>query len=291
MLQDVLVQFTQRLCGLDTELVEEPSARRVKGGQRVGLSSAAIQRRHLQLHQALLERMRDDKRLQLSQQVAVTAQLEVELDRLDDRGQPFFLQPRALPGEQTVRAHARERLSAPDTQRLLKPLTSDPRLIVHARATRPAERLLPAVDITLAESHLQQVAARVVEQPAAVGARLHQPLAEPRDVHLEAVTRPRGRLLAPQLIDQLVDGHHATAHQRQHREQRSRPLTPQRHLSAIHPRLNRTEQLDPKPVGAVGHAGQHRVSYVTRAPDSTPDAWLVGERLVGGYRPLRRCPP
>ena len=83
MLQDVLVQFAQRLCGLDTELVEEPSARGVKGGQRVGLSSAAIQRHHLQLHQALLERMRDDQRLQLSQQLAVTAQLQVELDRLD----------------------------------------------------------------------------------------------------------------------------------------------------------------------------------------------------------------
>jgi hypothetical protein len=34
---------------------------------------------------------------------------------------------------------------------------------------------------------------------------------------LEAVTRPRWRLLAPQLIDQLVDGHHATAHRRQPR--------------------------------------------------------------------------
>lgn len=42
MLQDVLVQFTQRLCGLDTELVEESSARGVKGGQCVGLSAAAI---------------------------------------------------------------------------------------------------------------------------------------------------------------------------------------------------------------------------------------------------------
>src|ERR1700759_3883938 len=121
--------------------------------------------------------MCNDKRLQLSQQVAMSAQLQVELDRFDCRAQPLFLQPRALPGEQTVGAQPRERLSAPNTQRLLKPLTSEPRLISHTRAPRPAERPLPAVEIALSESHLQQVPARVVDQPASVGACLRQPLA------------------------------------------------------------------------------------------------------------------
>ena len=85
-------------------------------------------------------------------------------------------------------------------------------------------------------------------------------------MHLQAVARTRGRVLAPQLVDQPVGGHDATAHQRQDREQRPRPLTPQRHRPAIHPRLDRTEQLDPQPTGAVGHPGRHRVSYVTCAP-------------------------
>ena len=124
-LQDVLVQLAQRLCGLDAELVDEPSARGLEGRQRVGLPSAAIERQHLQLHQALLEGMRDDQRLQLAQQLAVAAQLQVELDPLDDRGQPLLLQPRALRGEQAVRAHAPQRLTAPDTKRLLDPVPSD----------------------------------------------------------------------------------------------------------------------------------------------------------------------
>ena len=45
----------------------------------------------------------------------------------------------------------------------------------------------------------------MTDQPAAVGARLGQPLAQPRDMHLQAVARPRGRLLTPQLIDQAID--------------------------------------------------------------------------------------
>ena len=40
-LEDVLVQLAQRLCGLDAELVDEPSARGLEGRQRVGLSSGS----------------------------------------------------------------------------------------------------------------------------------------------------------------------------------------------------------------------------------------------------------
>ena len=265
-------------------------ARGLEGRQRVGLPSAAIQRQHLQLHQALLEGMRDDQRLQLAQQLAVAAQLEVELDPLDDRGQPLLLQPRALAVEQAVRAHSPERLAAPDTKRLLDPLAGAPRLTVRARPPRPVERPLPAVDIALARLQLQQIAARLTDQPAAVGARLGQRLAQPRDVHLQAVARPRGRLLAPQLIDQPVDGHDATAHQRQHREQRPRPLTrpappaghpptprPDRATRSETRRSCRPSERPPRP-------------YVACAPTLRPRGWPpVGAPLVAGWRPARGC--
>ena len=97
-------------------------------------------------------------------------------------------------------------------------------------------------------------------------------------MHLQAVARSRGRLIAPQLVDQPVGGHHATAHQRQQREQRPRPLTPQRYRSAIDPRLDRTEQLDPKPVC---HPGRHRISHV--CADSTPHR---RPQLARGWRPV-----
>ena len=159
--KDVLVELAQRLGGLDAELLHESRAGGVEGRQRVGLSSAAIQREHLQLDEALLEGMRDDQRFQLPQQLAVPAQLQVELDALDDRGQSLLLQPRALGGEQRVRADSPERLAAPDTERVLDPLPGDARLAVGTRPTRSVERLLPAVEIALSRLQLQQVAARV----------------------------------------------------------------------------------------------------------------------------------
>src|SRR4051794_10056018 len=130
------------------------------------------------------------------------------------------------PPARPPRARPTERRAAPDPQRLLAPLTSDSRLAVCARRTCPLERLLPAIDITLAGSHDQQIAARLTDQPAGVGARLGQPLAQPRDMHLQAVARTRGRVLTPKFVDEPVGRHHATAHQGQDREQRPRPRTP-----------------------------------------------------------------
>ena len=199
--ENVLVQIAQPLSGLDAELLHEPGARGLEGRQRVGLPPAAIERQHLQLHEALLEGMRDDQRVQLAQELAVAAQLEVELDPLDDRGQALLLQARALGIEQTVRAHSPERLAAPETKRLVDPLPSGLRLTARARAMRLAKRLLPAVDIALARLHIQQIAVRLIDQPAAVSASLAQRLAQARDMHLQAYTRSRGRVLAPQLVD------------------------------------------------------------------------------------------
>ena len=203
--------------------------------------------------------MRDDQRVQLAQELAVAAQLEVELDPLDDRGQALLVEARALCIEQTVRAHSPQRVAAPETKRLVDPLPSGLRLTARARAMRLAKRLLPAVDIALARVHIQQVAVRLIDQPAAVSASLAQRLAQARDMHLQADTRSRGRVLAPQLVDQPLGGHDATALQRQDREQRPRPLTPQRHRPATHTHLDRTEQLDLQPNGAVGQPRCHRV--------------------------------
>ena len=146
------MEIAQRLGGLDAELVDEPPASGLEGRQRVGLPSAPIQRQHLQLHQALHEGMRADQRLQLTEQLAVAAQLQVELDSLDDGGQPFLFKSRSLRGEQAVRAHSTERLAAPDAERLLDALARDARLTVRTRPASPLERLLPAVDIALARS-------------------------------------------------------------------------------------------------------------------------------------------
>ena len=251
MAQDVLVQLAQRLAWLDAELLHEPRAGGVEGLQRFGLSPGSIQRQHLQLHQALLEGMCDDQRLQLAQQLAVAAQLQVKLDPLNHRGQALFLEPRPLAIKQLVCAHSRERRSAPHTERLLDRRPRGLQPTGRSVPPRPAERRLPPVHIARAGTQLQNVAARSTDQPLCIAARLHQRLAQPRDVHLQAATCPRRRILAPQLIDQPLAAHHATPDKRQHRQQRARPLPAERDLAAIDPRLDRPEQLDPKPTVAV----------------------------------------
>jgi hypothetical protein len=102
--------------------------------------------------------------------------------------------------------------------------------------------------------------------PAFARAGLRQRPAQARDVHLQALSRPRGRIVTPQLIDEPLAAHQATAHQRQHRQQRPRPFTTQRHQPTIHMRLNRTEHLDPKPTGAVGYRRDHGLSRTSSRP-------------------------
>jgi hypothetical protein len=97
----------------------------------------------------------------------------------------------------------------------------------------------------------------------------------------------RRRVLSPQLIDQPLVAHHPTSDQRQHREQRARPLTAERDLAAIEPRLDRTEQLDLKPTVAV-HGSQSRPSSrVTRLyADRMAACWrAVGGRAGPGAAP------
>ena len=109
------MQFAERLCGLDSELLDGPCTGTMERRQRVGLPPGAIQGEHLELYEALLERMRDDERLELPQELAVPAELEVELDRLDRRREALFLESRRLGIEQLVPAGSLQRRSAPHT--------------------------------------------------------------------------------------------------------------------------------------------------------------------------------
>ena len=144
-----------------------------------------------------------------------------------------------------MRAGAAERRSPPDAERLLEPQPRRLEPAGRAGLPRPDHRRRPAVDIARAGSELKGVAARLTDQPVCIAARLRQRLAQPRDVHLQAVTRPCRGILAPQFVDQPLAGHRATLHQGEHRQQRARPLTAERDLPVIHPRLDRTEYLDP----------------------------------------------
>ena len=171
-------------------------------------------------------------------------------------------------------------------------LPSDPRLTVRARPTRSPERLLPTVDIALAGSHVQHVAARLTDQPAAVGARLGQPLAQARDMHLQA-RRAHAR-----------EAPRPTAHRSAGRwSRRDRPSAPGPRTApaaADPPAPPPGHPPAPRPDRATRSA-THRSCRPSRTPprvlrhvcaDSTPRRWRpVGAPLAAGWRPPRRCSP
>src|SRR5215208_3565652 len=150
----------------------------MKRRQRVGLPTRAIQRQHLQLYQALLERMRHHERLELPEELAVPAELNVKLDRLDRCREALFLEPRPLGIEQLVPAGSLQRRSSPDAERLLdrRPRVVEP--TVGVCSARPAECRLPAIDVEGAGLQIQDVAPRAPDQPVSVLARLRQRLTQ-----------------------------------------------------------------------------------------------------------------
>src|SRR4051812_14396788 len=137
--------------------------------------------------------MRDDQGVELAKQLAVAAELDVELHAVDHRAQPFLVEPGALGAQQSVHCDAAERRPAPQSESALDHCARRGRLARLARLSRLAERLMPAVYVALAVAEVEPVAAGLTEQPLAVGAGRGQRLAQARDVHLQAVPRARRR--------------------------------------------------------------------------------------------------
>ena len=176
--EDGLVQVAQCHAGLNPELFDEPAAGGMERRQGVGLSSGAVERLHLQPHEALVERVGDDQRLELPEQLAMAAELEIELNPLDHRAEPLLLEPRAFGGEETVVADAAERLAPPQAQGRFELCAGGERLARLARAPGMRERVMPAVDVAPADRHVEHVAARPADQSAAVAPRRGQRLAQ-----------------------------------------------------------------------------------------------------------------
>ena len=89
--EDRALERAQRLAWLEPHLRDEPVAGGPEGGKRIRLATRSVQGQHLKLHQALIERMGQDQRLERAEHLRVAAQLDVELDRFDHRTQPLLL--------------------------------------------------------------------------------------------------------------------------------------------------------------------------------------------------------
>jgi hypothetical protein len=184
--QDGPLQLLQGRARLDAQIVDERAARLAVGLQRLRLPTGPVQRRHQGAAQALPERMLCDERLELPDDVPVTAQGEVGIDPHLDGHEPDLLQPRdARPGEALVR-DVGQRRAPPQAERVAQPLRRLARQAPVSQVAGLVDQALEAVQIQLAGLHGDQVARRPGAQH--VG---HERLAQARDVHPQ---RGRGLL-------------------------------------------------------------------------------------------------
>ncbi len=114
-----LVQLAQLPPRVHAELVGEPGPDRVVGGERVRLAAAAEQRQHELPGHALVERPRRGVAGEHGDQLGMFPGAQPQVGVLQLGGHPLGFQlvaQRVRPGA----VHARERLAAPQAQRLLE---------------------------------------------------------------------------------------------------------------------------------------------------------------------------
>ncbi len=211
--QDPLLELGQFGARVDAQLLrEEPAGVRVHR-EGLGLPAAAVQRHHQQFAQPLAQRVRGGQRGQLGDGLRVAADLQVQVQpRLGELESPL-LQPGALVVR--VRAgHGGQRLAVPQAQHLvdqgarLAAVPGRPRLLGLARQVlcqRQVERRPVGPD---------RVAAGLAHQGV-----LAQDLAQPGGVRTDRGQRLRGRVLAPERVDQLARGRRPALAQQQRGQQ------------------------------------------------------------------------
>src|SRR5262245_11221235 len=111
--EDLRLQSLQLGTRLDAELVDEPRARALIDVERLCLTPTAVKRQHQLAAERLAQRMLADEPLELADDIAVAAELEVRLDALLERDHPQLLEPPDLGLRKGLERELRERRPAP----------------------------------------------------------------------------------------------------------------------------------------------------------------------------------
>ena len=145
----------------------------------------------------------------------MAAEREIRLDAVLERRQPQLLQPRHLGLRERLVAHVLVRPPAPQPERLAEARRRRGGFAARQLGRPRATSVLEALEVELAGRQAQPVPGPVQLDP--IGA---EPVAQAGHVDLQRVDGCRGRLLAPQRVDQPVARDDLAARDQQAREQR-----------------------------------------------------------------------
>ena len=116
--QDRALELLERGAGLDSECVDERVARVLVGLERLRLAAAAVQREHELAAQPLTERIGGDQGLELADELALAAELEVGVDSVFEHGGTELLEVADLLEREGVVLEVGERRATPQLEGL-----------------------------------------------------------------------------------------------------------------------------------------------------------------------------
>jgi hypothetical protein len=198
---------------LDPELTDQHLASARDGLQRLGLAPGSVQGDHKLAPPPLAERLLPDHGLELGDQLTCISGSEPRIDQILARRASQLLEPVAF-----GRAEARVPVAlvcgaAPEIERLPEQRFGFPRVPLIEEAVSIAGELLERDRVDLMSGDSERVAASAREDDVRVRAAGRAGLkgaTEPRNVGPESLLRGPRWMLAPQLLDEIVDGHDTT---------------------------------------------------------------------------------
>ncbi len=238
--EDGALELLERSPRLDAELLDERLARPPVDVERLGLSTAAVEREHELRADALAERVIPHECLELSHQVPVAAEREIRLDSLLERCQPdLFESVDRGAGEGLVR-EVGKRGSSPQSERLRQEVGRELWLTAGGGPSRFLGQALEPVEVEPFRRDPDCIAGR----PSLDQRGGAQRLAKLRDLplHLRHGRHRRGACI--EIVGEPVDRDHPVGAQEQDR-QRGPLLRPaQSHLPGVADDFQRAEDAE-----------------------------------------------
>ena len=183
---------------LDSELVDELSASRAIRGERISLATASIESEHLERARLFAKRILRDKSIELADEIRVTTAREVSLDPAFQHHESQLVQARGLGCQDALVCDVGERWPSPQCEALMKQHRTVLRAAALEEFRAVGRKPLEAMKIRRVVLHPKHVAwlARLDRTPP-------ERLSKLRNVPLEDVLGSLGRVVGPDLVDEL----------------------------------------------------------------------------------------
>ena len=202
------MQRPQRRARFDAELVAQRRAKTAIGGERLRLPPGPVEREDPLRVQPFAQRVLDHQPVEVGQDGAVMAELELGVEPAPDGRQPPFVEPAGDRGDEGVVGQVGQDLAPPQRQGLVELPDREGVVPLFVGGRSLGRQRFEPGRIDRAVADLQPVAARLGDQHLAgspAGAVRLQHLAQMEDVGLQAGQVSRRRVFPPDGVGQPTD--------------------------------------------------------------------------------------